>query len=245
MRTSLFIFIAAVFTAIALNAQQTNTTVLDGVYSLSQAEKGEKLYDNNCIRCHEGNDPEGPTLKGRTFIERWREDHLDVLFDYIRKRMPADDAGKLSDIEYLEILAYLIEANGYGPGTRDLTVQGLPAIRLVGPDGPKPLPTNTLVRIVGCLVQTSDQEWSLTQATEPVRSRQGTESSPEELKKSAAEPLGTMSFRVTNFTNIRFDFKPDPFKNQKVQIKGVLLRTGTNERISLTSLESVAPVCGS
>ena len=245
MRTSLFILIAAVFTAIALNAQQTSTTVLDGVYSLCQAEKGEKLYDNNCIRCHEGNDPEGPTLKGRTFIERWREDHLDVLFDYIRKRMPADDAGKLSDIEYLEILAYLVEANGYGPGTRDLTVQGLPAIRLVGPDGPKPLPTNTLVRVVGCLVQTSDQEWSLTKATEPVRSRQGTESSPEELKKSAAEPLGTMSFRVTNFTNIRFDFKPEPFKNQKVQIKGVLLRTGTNERLSLTSLESVAPACGS
>src|SRR5262245_60096651 len=109
MRTSLFVLIAAVFTAIALNAQQTNTTVLDRVYSLSQAEKGEKLYDNNCIRCHEGNDPEGPTLKGRTFIERWREDHLDVLFDYMRKRMPAGDAGKRSEIDYFSIPPYLLE----------------------------------------------------------------------------------------------------------------------------------------
>ena len=57
-------------------------------------------------------------------------------------------------------------------------------------------------------------------------------------------PLGTQTFALQNFANIDFAFKPDPFKGHKVQAKGVLIRQSAGERISLTSLETLAPTCG-
>jgi hypothetical protein len=180
---------------------------------------------------------------GRTFIDRWREDNLDVLFDFMKTRMPADAAGGLSEAAYLEILAFILHLNDYPEGAKPLQADGLARIRLVGKEGPRPLPANTLVKVVGCLAQDSAGEWVVAQAGEPVRSRDGRETTPDELKKSAAAPLGTQSFRIQNFTNIRFDFKPDPFKGHRVQVKGALLRQASGERISLTSLESVAAAC--
>ncbi len=219
-------------------------TVLDRVYDSEQADKGEKLYESRCVKCHEGNDPEGPVLIGRTFIERWREDDLEALFSYMSDRMPADEAGSLPSEEYLQLLSFLLRANSYASGTQPLTVDALPGILLVGADGPKPLPVNTLVQLVGCFTQISPEEWSLTQSTPPARSRKGKETTPEELKKSAAKPLGTHTFPLRNFTNISFDFKPDPLKGHKVQVKGVLIRQSGSDRINVIAIDTLAPTCG-
>jgi hypothetical protein len=95
-------------------------TVLDGVFSLEQANKGVDDFEAYCTKCHEGVDPEGPILFGRTFIDRWREDNLDVLFNYIKNRMPLDRSGALSDTTNLQILAFLLHENGYTEGPRPL-----------------------------------------------------------------------------------------------------------------------------
>jgi S-disulfanyl-L-cysteine oxidoreductase SoxD len=244
------LFIPAILLTCALSygfSRQTQAvpakTVLDSIFTLAQAERGEKEYEANCTRCHEGNDPEGPTLFGRTFVDRWREDDLEVLFNYMRLRMPAGTAHSLPDKSYLEILAFLLDSNGYPHGTRELTIDSMPGIRFVGPDGPKPLPNNTLVHFVGCLTETSTGEWSATRATPPVRLRPGTETPEDELKKAQTRPLGNESLRVQNFANIRFDFKPEPLKGHKVHVKGVLIRQSNTERISLTSLESLGSTC--
>jgi mono/diheme cytochrome c family protein len=234
------------FISICLFAQSSpqDRLVLDGVYTAEQADKGGELYEANCTVCHEGNDPPGPALIGRSFIDRWREDNLDVLYNYMKTRMPADNAGKLEDDEYIRLLAFLLQANGYAEGTRPLEAGGVSHIRLVGKDGPKPLPPNSLVKVVGCLNQNAAGSWLLEQASEPVRSHNGNENTPAELKESASKPRGTQSFSLQNFTNIRFDFQPDPFKGHRVQVKGALLRQSTGDRISLTSLETVATDCG-
>src|SRR5688572_25922801 len=93
-----FVVVIGVSTVCTLGFSQTSPgkTVLDGVFTSAQADKGEKEYEARCTRCHEGNDPEGPTLMGRTFIDRWREDNLEELFDYMKDKMPADAAGSLS-----------------------------------------------------------------------------------------------------------------------------------------------------
>lgn len=218
-------------------------TILDGVYTSQQATRGEALYENHCVQCHEGSDADGPPLVGRSFVDRWREDNLDVLFNYTKNRMPANDPGKLTDAADLDIVAYLLRANGYPLGDKDLALDALASIRFVGKDGPKPLPTNTLVQVIGCLSQHADNTWMLTRATHPVRNRQGTETTREELKISAERPLGAQTFRLQNFTNIRFDFKPDPFNGHKVQVRGVLIRQTNNDRISVTALDSVASSC--
>jgi S-disulfanyl-L-cysteine oxidoreductase SoxD len=224
-------------------ALQTPKTVLDGVYTVEQAGKGDTEFHNTCVKCHEGDDAGGPLLTGRSFIDRWREDNLDVLFEYIRTRMPADARGSLSDAAYLNVLAYLLEANGYPTGSSELTAAAMPAIRVVGKDGAKPLPNNTLVRSVGCLTQ-SPEGWNLTSAVEPVRSREGTETTPEELKKSQETSLGSQTFRLLNLTRIGADFNPEQYKGHRVQVKGVLLRqTNVDDRISLTAFSTLAPSC--
>jgi mono/diheme cytochrome c family protein len=233
----------AAFIVLLVQNAPVGPTVLDGVYVAEQAEKGSELYEANCTVCHEGNDPPGPALIGRSFVDRWREDNLGVLYNYMKTRMPAGDAGKFSDEEYLRIVSFLLQANDYPEGSKPLDVANVERIRLVGKDGPKPLPSNTLVKVVGCLAQSASGDWSLTQASEAVRSHTGNETSPAELKESAAKPAGSLTFPLQNFTNIRLDFKPDPFKGQRVQIKGVLLRQSSGDRISLTALESIAPTC--
>lgn len=218
-------------------------TVLNGVYTADQAAKGEAEYESNCVRCHDGSNADGPSLVGRPFIDRWREDNLDVLFNYIETKMPADSTAKLSDSTYLNILAYILRANTFPDGAKELTADVLGSIRLVGKDGPKPLPANTLVQVVGCLAQSSNNAWTLTNASEPIRTRDGKETTAEDLKRSEARPLGTQTFRLQNFTNVRFDFSPDPYKGHKVQIKGVLIRQPYNDRINVTLLNTVASTC--
>jgi hypothetical protein len=45
--------------------------------------------------------------------------------------MPADDPASLEDRRYLDILAYLIQANGFPAGSRELTAAGLPHVRSI------------------------------------------------------------------------------------------------------------------
>src|SRR4051812_35986699 len=121
-RASLIAAIIVSSVAWGLFAQngQAMRSVLDGVYVADQAEKGAELFEANCTVCHEGNDPPGPALIGRSFVDRWREDNLDVLYSYMKSRMPADNAGKLENEEYIRILAFLLEMNGYPEGTKPL-----------------------------------------------------------------------------------------------------------------------------
>jgi mono/diheme cytochrome c family protein len=76
---------------------QGSTSVLDGVYTRAQAERGEAVYSASCIGCHEGQDADGPELTGRVFLDRWREDTLEPLFTFIKTTMPGNAPGSLDD----------------------------------------------------------------------------------------------------------------------------------------------------
>ena len=108
----------------------------------------------------------------------------------------------------------------------------------MGKDGPKPLPSLTAVRVVGCLTSGPSDTWILTNGSEPVRSRSLNETTPEELQRSAAWPLGTQRFRLQNLPD-----RAAATKGHKVQAKGVLIRQYMNDRINVTSLETVASTC--
>ena len=179
------------------SAQGTGT-VLDGVYTTEQAARGQRAYGDSCMACHEGIDQDGPDLKGSAFVDRWRGDRLEVLFTQISTRMPGNRPGGLSENTYVDILAFLLEGNGFPAGSRELTADVIKSVQLVGKDGPKPLPNLTVVRVVGCLTSGPNDTWILTNASEPVRSRSINETTPEELKSSAASPLGAQKFRLQN-----------------------------------------------
>ena len=216
---------------------QSGRSVLDGVFTEAQAKRGEAAYGMNCAKCHEGADVDGPPLTGDPFIDRWREDRLSTLFTFIRNNMPRDTPGKLPEADYRDILAFLLQANGYPAGAAELTMPE--NIQLVGKDGPKPLPTNALVAAVGCFESAGPDAGTLTRVPALARTRTADATTPEETKRSAALPLGAQQFRLQNLA----DFKPDSVKGHKVQVKGVLIRQANNDRINVTSLESLAASC--
>jgi mono/diheme cytochrome c family protein len=221
-------------------SQTKPSTVLDGVYTEQQAQRGQERYEAICAACHEGTEPEANPPKGSEFIEKWRGAPLSFLYNFIRTSMPGDKPGTLSAKEYVDVTAYLLQANGYRAGASDLTTEKTNGILLVGPEGPKPLPPNALVSAVGCLTAASDNDWTLTSATSPVRVRVSDQTTPEELATSSTAPLGQASYKLTNTD----DFPAAKLKGQKVQAKGVLTKVENPYKLSIQSLERAGDACG-
>jgi mono/diheme cytochrome c family protein len=227
--------------AVATARAQAPVTVLDGVYTHAQAGRGEAVYATRCSGCHEGQDADGPELAGKAFLDRWREDTLEPLFTFIRTSMPGNLPGSLDERAYTDVLAYILEANSLPAGTRELAPHLVSGIQLVGPDGPRPLSNLTIVRAVGCLTAAANNAWALARAgsPRPVRARVVDGTTPEELKVSAAQALGTQMFPLLSVTA-----QGASLAGHKVQVKGVLTRQNAMERINVMSLDSVASTCG-
>lgn len=109
----------------------------DGSFTEAQAEQGKRLYMQHCAGCH-GAKLEGavtaPALSGESFAKRSAEagNTADDLFFVVRTFMPYNEPGKLSKQEYVDVVAYLLKANGHSAGAKKLTADGkmLSAIRL-------------------------------------------------------------------------------------------------------------------
>ena len=116
-------FSVAVLTVFA--AQQV--TVWDGVFTSEQADRGEKLYADRCVRCH-GDTLQGveaaPALVGSTFYNNWEGETLDALFERMRMSMPQDRPGSLTRAENADILAYMLSTAAYPAGKMTLDAQG-------------------------------------------------------------------------------------------------------------------------
>jgi cytochrome c553 len=106
-------------------------TVWNGVYTSDQAVRGKASYDGVCARCHgaqlTGGTDGGPTLKGAGFLAHWNSDTLGSLYVKIRDTMPRNTPGTISEQVKVEILAYLLEQNGFPAGRADLALN-LPAL---------------------------------------------------------------------------------------------------------------------
>jgi len=102
-------------------------------YSKDQAEHGKVLYGLNCSKCHldnlKGNCPgenlsettyvcstrgTAPPLTGAIFMQRFYT--VADLYSRVRWTMPGDNVAGLSDSDNLDIVAYLLQANGLAAG---------------------------------------------------------------------------------------------------------------------------------
>ena len=223
-------------------------TVLDGVFSEAQAKRGQAAYAAHCSVCH-GDALDGvsaPELTGNRFLERWREDTLDTIYNYIKDNMPlnrAPDAPRIPESDYLDILTHILNVNGYRSGPGDLTADLIGKVVLIGKNGPQPVPDGSLVITVGCLSQNRDGVWLLFNATEPARTRRSTASTPAELSASSQRPLGSLIFRLADLEAVP-NFTPDSHRGHKMQAKGYVVRQPRAERINLSSIEMLSAECG-
>jgi hypothetical protein len=117
--------------------RMTDRTVLDGVFSAAQAERGRAAYAKRCSECHQpdlsGNGI-ATALSGAAFMT-WEGENLDALFVRIRDTMPQGAERSLSDQVCLDIMTHILSVNGYPPGSSDLPLDldVLKAITIVRP----------------------------------------------------------------------------------------------------------------
>jgi len=103
--------------------QSPNKNVWAGVYSSEQARRGEVAYGASCAACHlenlKGSDM-APAVVGDAFRNEWDAKSVRALYSRILSTMPADAPATLSEKTVLDIVAYLLEANGFPAGSDQL-----------------------------------------------------------------------------------------------------------------------------
>ena len=102
---------------------ESGRTVWAGVYSESQAARGAAQYRETCSSCHSedlrGNS-NAPSLIGASFMFLWGDRSLGELFTSIQTLMPTNAPNSLPTQSYLDILAYIMEANEFPAGEIEL-----------------------------------------------------------------------------------------------------------------------------
>jgi mono/diheme cytochrome c family protein len=242
LRAAALAVIAAVCIAQHVRAQEGGKTVADGVYTEAQAIRGSASYDAVCSGCHRADmgGADGPALRQDRFARTFAERDLKTLYTKISSTMPRSAPGSLGDNVYLDIIAHILRENGFPAGTQELKADGLTGVRIL-PGRTKPPPPVgdfSYVEVVGCLTAGSDNTWMLTNASEPVSVllTGASASAPADLNSRA---LGTQAFRLLD----AMAYSPESHKGHKMYVRGLLIRLPSEQRMTISSFEMIAPSC--
>jgi len=115
------------------NATKISTQLQAGqppaIYTEPQAKLGFLKYLGNCAMCHgthlEGRS--GPSLKGPNWANAKADYSVGEVFTVVSQQMPATSPGSLEHEEYVDIMAYLLQQNGYPAGSTALQFDGAAA----------------------------------------------------------------------------------------------------------------------
>ena len=209
-------------------------SVEQGVYTAAQAARGAKLFESTCTTCHREPGGTAPVLAGERFTKTFSDATLQVVFTTIKTTMPRNAPGSLSDAEYVDVVAHLLKINSYADGMNELAVADLPGIKIPGQTGSLDF---ALVQVVGCLAQ-NGRVWTLSRATEPVRTRE-----PEAPKDDAVAPLDAATLGDRTFRLQQVYGAPAGWKDQKVVAKGFLTKSGNEDRVNVTSMRTLTSPC--
>jgi mono/diheme cytochrome c family protein len=96
-----------------------------GDYTKAQATAGKDVFDKTCAVCH-GDHMQGgvgPALAGDQFlsVSQFQKISAEYFYNFISTHMPLTDPGSLTKQQYLDIMAYMLEVNGYPAGSHELT----------------------------------------------------------------------------------------------------------------------------
>jgi len=115
----------AVVASAAVTAAAEPPAGAAAVYTDAQAASGRQLYFRTCAVCH-GEDlagKVGPALTGRQFHQMVAAQNMTApaLFQFIATQMPQTKPGSLTPTQCTEIMAFILQRNGYPAGGTPLT----------------------------------------------------------------------------------------------------------------------------
>jgi mono/diheme cytochrome c family protein len=218
-------------------------TTWDGVFTAAQAERGKQNFlVGRCGGCHKLDltGDRGPALKGEDFLAHWENGSVVTLFDKIRETMPPNSPNETTDDAKIDIVAYLLQQNGYPAGKAELRAESdsLGIIDLVRKGQTTTIPNFSLVQVVGCLSQGANNAWTLTKTSDPVLTRDE-EPTPSALRTAQGKALGAQNFTLVSVVQ----FKPEGHAGQKVEARGLLYKDQADARLNLTSLQQLNNTC--
>ena len=228
------VFLAALGTAIvSAQAKPSGKTVWDGVYTDAQAERASATFSSTCSRCHTlGADGTRP-LSGDKFWEGYTQKTVADLLAFVSKNMPNGQGGTLPAATYNDLVALILKSNGFPTGTAELTPETGTGVQIIPKDGPGELPANTLVRIVGCLAPKSGSDWTLTNATDPVR-----------VEKTGVGAEDATLALGTKTTALKFVLtRLDTHIGKRMSVTGLLLGKGGVDGINVSTVNRVGETC--
>jgi len=137
-------------------------------------------------------------------------------------------------------VTYILQTNGFPAGTSDLLVGSadLATTQILKKGEQAAVQNFSLVQTVGCLATGPNNTWMLTQTAEPLTTRDDVPSD-RGLASAASRPLGMKTFRLISVAQ----FKPESYKGQKVEARGLIYTEQGDERINLTSLKPTGGNC--
>src|SRR5690242_78648 len=120
--------LAAVCGVVILIAQQRPA----GPYTADQVGAGRAAFQTNCASCHAANlsGAEGPELAGSNFLAQWGDRTAAALINFMQSTMPPGGAALPGDT-YVNIAAFILDANSARPGDRVLAADSNVVIRSV------------------------------------------------------------------------------------------------------------------
>jgi hypothetical protein len=206
------------------------------VYTTAQAERGKSVYEGACIRCH-GSDLGGttaPPLKGDRFLANWGGETVGRLFEKIRDTMPPNFSTTLDDAAKIQIVAYILQTNGFPAGAGELapgpTLAAIPILR----QGEQPQVQNfSLVETIGCLAR-ENGAWILRSASTPVAATSDAPTA-DALAAAASIPAGAESYVLLNAA----PFDPAGQLGRRVEARGLIYQQPGDSLITVTSLRAV------
>lgn len=218
------------------HGQSSTKTVWDGVFSAAQADRGRVFFQANCAECH-GVDlagREAQALRGDRFWADWQETTVDYLLMRISKDMPFSDDGSLAGTlgmpTYTDIVAHILNANGFPAGSGELTPASASGVQIVKKEGGE-LPNDSFAHVVGCLVRGPDRAWRLQKASRPARVLT---TKPVDVNAALGDREYVLKFVLTSL---------DKYVGYKMSVNATLMGAAGADGLNVRAISPVSQTC--
>jgi mono/diheme cytochrome c family protein len=93
-------------------------------FTAEQVTRGSDIYAERCVQCHgdtlDNGEFGGPPLNGKDFKRHWSAGSVAALVVFMKAKMPPDRPGSLTDQSSADLAAFLLDANDYPKGGKEL-----------------------------------------------------------------------------------------------------------------------------